>query len=149
MTARRPSIFTQMGGEDAIRALVKAFYDIVESDPAAKPLHDLHLGRFGMDHIRAAQFDFLCGFFGGPRYYVERHGHSNLRDIHAHLSFGEAEARIWLGCMARTLERSGVPEGVKPRIMAGFTTAARVLVEQSRQRELAASPARREETTPG
>jgi hemoglobin len=139
MTAKPPSIFTQMGGEDAIRALVRAFYDIVESDAA--PLHDLHLGRFGMDHIRTAQFEFLCGFFGGPRYYVERHGHSNLRDIHAHLSFGEAEARIWLDCMTRALERSGVPEGVRPKIMAGFANAAKVLVEQSRQLHGAEAPA--------
>ena len=134
MTGKPVTAFEQMGGEPAVRRLVEAFYDIVENDPAAKPVHDLHLGRFGMGHVRTAQFEFLCGFFGGPRYYVERTGHSNLRDIHDHLAFGEGEAQAWLDCMDRALDRTGIASPVKRKIMATFTSAARVLVERSTQR---------------
>jgi hemoglobin len=134
MDQRPVSIYVQLGGEDAIRRLVETFYDIVESDPVAKPVHELHLGRFGMGHVRTAQFEFLCGFFGGPKYYVERMGHSNVRAIHEHLSIGQSEARIWLSCMERALDENGVPAPLKRKIMSGFTIAARMLVEHSMRR---------------
>lgn len=134
MTGRPVTVFEQIGGEPAVRRLVEAFYDIVENDPAARAVHDLHLGRFGMGHIRTAQFEFLCGFFGGPRYYVERTGHSNLRNIHDHLAFGEGEAQVWLDCMDRALDQAGIASPMKRKIMATFTTAARVLAERSIQR---------------
>jgi hemoglobin len=136
MDQRPVSIYAQLGGEDAVRRLVDIFYDIVESDPAAKPVHDLHLGLFGMGHVRTAQFEFLCGFFGGPKYYVERMGHSNLRAIHEHLSFGQGEARVWLSCMERALDESGVPAPLKQKIMSSFTIAAGVLVEDSMRRRV-------------
>ena len=132
MNGRPVTLYEQIGGEDAVRRLVEAFYDIVERDPAAKAVHDLHLGRFGMAHIRSAQFEFLSGFFGGPKLYVERTGGSNLREMHEHLEFDEPEAQIWLKCMDRALDESGVEAAVKARIMTGFTTAARVLVAHSR-----------------
>jgi len=64
--------FQRIGGEPGVKRLVKTFYDIVEADPRGEAVHRLHLGRMGMEHVREAQFAFLCGFLGGPRYYVER-----------------------------------------------------------------------------
>lgn len=128
------SIYAQLGGDEGVRRLVEAFYDIVESAAAAAPLNDLHAGRFGMGHIRNAQFEFLCGFFGGPRYYVERMGHSNLRTIHEHLTFGRSHSEIWLECMERALDETVAAAPLKQKIISSFRIAANVLVDQAMRR---------------
>lgn len=126
--------FQEIGGEPGVRRLVKTFYDIVEADPRGEPVHRLHLGRMGMEHVREAQFAFLCGFLGGPRYYVERTGRSDLRQIHAHLDFGREEADAWLACMRTAIARINVPPSLEETLMRGFSRAADVLVDDARSR---------------
>jgi len=125
--ARAPVMYEQIGGEEPLRRLVDHFYDIVETHPDGEPVHRLHLQGFGVAHLRQAQFDFLSGFLGGPRYYVERMGHSNVRQMHAHLAIGRAEVRSWLRCMAHAVEKAGIPADVGSRLMQHFTRVAEAL----------------------
>jgi hemoglobin len=120
-------MYEQMGGEEPLRRLVDHFYDIVETHPDGEPVHRLHLQGFGVAHLRQAQFEFLSGFLGGPRYYVERMGHSNVRQMHAHLAIGPAEVRSWLRCMARAVEKAGIPADAGARLMQHFTRVAEAL----------------------
>jgi len=123
----KPSAFQMLGEEAGVRALVKAFYDVVEQDPEAQALHSLHLKGHGLAHARAEQFDFLCGFLGGPRYYVERHGHSRLREIHAHVPIGPEMRDLWLTCMAKALATLEAPEALRNTLMRNFTRAAEMI----------------------
>lgn len=124
---RAPILYEQIGGEEALRRMVDHFYDIVESHPDGEPVHRLHLQGFGVAHLRQAQFEFLSGFLGGPRYYVERMGHSDVRQMHAHLAIGPAEVRSWLRCMAHAIERTGLPADAGARLMAHFTRVTEAL----------------------
>lgn len=54
-----------------------------------------------MANARTEQFAFLCGFFGGRRYYAEHYGHMDLKDIHAHVLVRAEDAENWLICMDR------------------------------------------------
>ncbi len=99
----RKSPYQMIGGEAGVRQLVETFYDIVESDPAGALLMTMHNRGHGLAHAREAQFEFLSGFLGGPQLYLERHRHSNVRRMHAHLSIGPAERDTWLTCMDRAL----------------------------------------------
>ena len=127
----KDSLFARLGGEAGVRALVERFYDIIEQDPAARPLLDLHLQGAGVAHSRAEQFSYLCGFFGGPQHYVMRHGHSRLREIHAHVLIGPALRDLWLACMARAIEDRGIAADLAAQMMRHFTVAA----EASRNRD--------------
>lgn len=129
---RPDTAFQKIGGEVGVKRLVETFYDIVETDPRGRLVHEMHVGRFGMDHVRDAQFAFLCGFFGGPRYYVERTGHSDLRLIHGHLDIGRDQADAWLDCMIAAIERVGLEPSLKQTLMRGFARAADVLVHGGR-----------------
>jgi hemoglobin len=131
------SLYDEIGGDEGVRRLVEAFYDIVETDPEGEPVRRLHLGRFGMNHVRQAQFEFLCGFLGGPKYYVQRMGSSNLRAMHEHLSFGSAEGRAWLACMDRAID-AGVPPPVRAPLMRAFRISAEFLVKERLGRAQAA-----------
>jgi hemoglobin len=80
--------------------------------------------------VRPEHFDFLCGFFGGRRYDHERHGHMNLREIHAHLEIRQQDAEDWLAVMERAMVETGVTDRERAEIMATFRRAALMLVNR-------------------
>lgn len=124
------SALDQMGGEPELRALVKAFYDLVESDPAVHELHRLHFRGHGMEHIRSEQFNFLSGFMGGRPYYMEKHGHMNVREIHAHVPIRVADAEMWLETFDRALEERELGGPHIDKIRATLRRVALMLVNE-------------------
>lgn len=120
----RRSLFAELGGEETIRRLVETFYDIVEQDADAEPLHRLHLRGHGVAHSREEQFNYLCGFFGGPSHYVQKHGHSRLKEIHEHVEIGPVERDLWLSCMQRAVEKADIAENWREMVMRHFGFAA-------------------------
>ena len=118
----------RIGGEEKVHHLVDHFYDLIETLPQGKAIMEMHLKGHGLSHVRPAQFEFLCGFFGGRRYYHERHGHMNLREIHAHVEIRTQDAEDWLAVMDRAMQDTGVPAGQAGQIMATFRRAALSLV---------------------
>ena len=122
------SMFDQIGGEPAVRALVERFYGFVETLPEGARILHLHLNGHGMAHVRAEQFDFLCGFMGGPGHYRERHGHMDLRHIHAHVEITKDDAENWLFCMNRALDEVKLPEPFRHQLFSTLTRAAHMLV---------------------
>jgi len=118
----------RIGGEEAVHALVDHFYDLIETLPQGAAILDLHLQGHGLSHVRPAQFEFLCGFFGGRRYYHERHGHMSLRDIHAHVPIRTEDAENWLAVMDMALNDTGVAQPMKEQITAAFRRGALMLV---------------------
>ncbi|MGD9919862.1 MAG: group II truncated hemoglobin [Pseudorhodoplanes sp.] len=123
------SLYALVGSEAGLRRLVETFYDIVEFEPEGRILLTLHLRGHGVAHSRIEQFDFLSGFLGGPKFYIERHGHSDVRYMHEHVEIA-AEARdAWLNCMSVAIDRAGLSADVKMRLMEHFTRVATVLHE--------------------
>ena len=122
--------YDKVGGADGVRRLVKAFYDIVESDPAGAPLMVMHNQGHGLAHAREAQFEFLSGFLGGPQLYVEHHGHSNVRRMHAHLAVTKVERDSWLACMAKALAAHDLDDATRAALFTHFTRVADMLVNR-------------------
>ncbi len=120
----------RIGGEAAVHLLVDRFYDLIETLPQGAAIMDMHLRGHGLAHVRPEQFAFLCGFFGGRRYYHERHGHMNLREIHAHVEIRTQDAEDWLAVMDRAMTETGVAEPMRSQIAATFRRAALMLVNR-------------------
>lgn len=118
----------RIGGEERVHHLVNHFYDLIESLPQGRAILEKHLQGHGLSHVRPEQFNFLCGFFGGRRYYHEQHGHMNLREIHAHVEIRRQDAEDWLAVMERAMVETGVPDTERGEIMATFRRAALMLV---------------------
>ena len=118
----------RIGGEPQVRLLVNHFYDLIETLPQGKAIMEMHQKGHGLAHVRPEQFNFLCGFFGGRRYYHELHGHMNLREIHAHVEIRQQDAEDWLAVMDRAMVETGVAEKERGEIMATFRRAALMLV---------------------
>ena len=124
-------MITRIGGEETVQLLVDRFYDLIETLPQGAAIMDLHLQGHGLSHVRPEQFAFLCGFFGGRRYYHERHGHMNLREIHAHVPIRAQDAEDWLAVMDRAMAETGVAEPMRSQIAATFRRAALMLVNRA------------------
>jgi hemoglobin len=127
----RKSPYQLIGGEAAVERLVKEFYDIVESDPAGASLLAMHNRGHGLAHARQAQFEFLSGFLGGPQIYFERHRHSNVRRMHAHLAIGTAERDAWLACMDKALSTVAPDLETRRLLMGHFSRVAEALRTQA------------------
>lgn len=121
-------LYDLIGGEEGVSRLVETFYDIVEQEPEGAPLLILHMRGHGVAHSRIEQFSFLSGFFGGPQLYVERHGHSNVRQMHDHVDINPQARDAWLTCMSMAIDRVGLPPDIKSQMMATFMRVAQNLV---------------------
>ncbi|MCB2128128.1 MAG: group II truncated hemoglobin [Rhodobacteraceae bacterium] len=101
-------LIDRIGGEDGLRKLVEDFYDIIEFSEDGARLRKLHARGHGLLHSRVEQFNFLSGFLGGRRYYLEKHRHMDLRRMHDHIPVSAETAEDWLRCMDQALEKNGL-----------------------------------------
>ena len=124
------SVIDRIGGEAAVRALVERFYDLIETVPEGRQILHLHVRGHGISHVRAAQCEFLCGFLGGRRDYMERVGALSLKDQHAHVPIRPEDAEDWLSCMGQALQDVGVAEPVRGQVFGAFERAARALINR-------------------
>jgi hemoglobin len=117
-------------GEDRLRQLIEAFYDIIEHDALGARLLRLHKLGHGVAHSRTEQFNFLSGFLGGPSLYAQKYGHTNVREMHAHVEIDEQAKDDWLLCMAKAIDQVGLPDPVRSELMRHFTIVASALVNR-------------------
>ena len=126
----KQALYDLIGGENGVKNLVQVFYDIVETNPEGHKLHLLHLRGNGVAHSRIEQFNFLSGFLGGPKLYVEKHGHSNVRTMHEHVEVTAEAKDIWLNCMSLAIDAIGMEASTKAKLMNNFTVVAERLVNR-------------------
>ncbi len=129
----RISFYEQVGGAEGVNKLVNTFCDLLETTEEGRPVFLLHLRGHGMDHARIEQFNFFSGFFGGPRLYAEKWGHSNVREIHAHVEIDEIASQAWLTCMSMAMDKLAYSQTLKQQLMQNFTDMAGLLQQQSKQ----------------
>jgi hemoglobin len=122
------SALDQMGGETALQRLVTQFYDLMETLPQAHDIHRLHFCGHGIEHTRVEQFNFLCGFLGGRQYYMETHGHMNVREIHAHIPIRQADAEVWLATMDKALAACDLSGPHVDKMRATLARVAAILI---------------------
>ena len=99
------SLFDLLGAEpeatNQIRAIVEAFYDVMDKDEKAKKIRQMHPE--DLTSSREKLFMFLSGWTGGPQLYIERYGHPFLRRRHLPFKIGEEERDQWIYCMTKGL----------------------------------------------
>jgi len=120
----------EFGGEAKLRDLVERFYDLVETLPEGANLRRLHARGHGVAHARVEQFNFLAGFMGGRAYYKEKHGHMDVKLMHAHVPVRLADAENWLACMNKALDDEGHSGPHVDKLRAAFARVATILINE-------------------
>ncbi|MCB1706897.1 MAG: group II truncated hemoglobin [Halioglobus sp.] len=93
----------QILGEDGIRQLCDAFYDIMDTLPEAAGVRAMHAADLSPMKDRLA--DYLTGWMGGPPRYADKYGTVCMTTPHEHYHIGPDERDQWLLCMHRALEQ--------------------------------------------
>lgn len=114
--------FAWVGGEDAVRALVDRFYDLMDLEPAYAALRAAHGST--LQESRDKLFWFLCGWLGGPEHYTERFGHPRLRMRHMPFSIGVLERDQWLACMDQAMGELAIDPILRTRLNVSFFKTA-------------------------
>ena len=122
------ALIDKIGGEEAVAQLVERFYDLMETRPEAYEIHRLHFRGHGLEHTRAEQLNFMVGFMGGRQYYREKHGHMDLKQIHAHVPIRKRDAEIWLETWEMAIDECGLQGADIDRLKATVTRVAHRLV---------------------
>jgi hemoglobin len=114
--------YALLGGEQAVRALVDRFYDLMDLEPDYARLRSVHGNE--LTAARDKLYWFLSGWLGGPNHYIERFGHPRLRQRHLPFAIGSVERDQWLQCMNQAMLEQGVDEGLRLRLVQSFFQTA-------------------------
>jgi hemoglobin len=117
--------YLRLGGSDAVKALVEAFYDAMElHEPALAKLHKVdeagRVTRGSRDRFAL----FLIGWLGGPQDYLNTHGHPRLRMRHNTVPVGVAMRDAWTRTMGRALDERKVDGPVRHFLDTRFAEVA-------------------------
>ncbi len=116
MSAANPYIL--LGGEDGVRKLANAFYDVMDELPEARTIRNMH--KENLDQVKEHLFMFLTGWFGGPPLYYEAKGTVCLTEPHRPYHIGPEERDQWLMCMDKALDRIGASDELKEMVREPF-----------------------------
>ena len=104
----QPQTPYQILGEDGIRELTDAFYDIMDEVPEVAKLRAMHAA--DLDPMKEKLADYLTGWMGGPPRYADKYGTVCMTEPHEPYHIGPEERDQWLLCMDKALERIGASD---------------------------------------
>jgi len=99
----QPKTPFQILGEDGIRELTDAFYDIMDELPEAAKLRAMHAA--DLTPMKARLAEYLTGWMGGPPRYAQKYGSVCMTEPHEPYHIGPEERDQWLLCMDKALAR--------------------------------------------
>jgi len=108
-TRRTP--YELIGGDAGVRALTEAFYAAMDRLPEAAGVRALHAA--DLAPMKLKLYEFLSGWFGGPRLYFEKYGGVCMHGPHSPYAIGPAERDQWLLCMAAALNQINAAEELR------------------------------------
>lgn len=96
------TLYAAIGGEAAVRRLVKRFYELMDTLPEAMACRAIHPPNLAGSEEKL--FEYLTGWLGGPQLYVAKRGHPMLRRRHFVAPIGPEERDGWLLCFETALD---------------------------------------------
>lgn len=125
---QKHSPYQQLGGDTAVRKLVDRFYDLMDQDPAAATIRNMHPD--DLTESRNKLYEFLSGFLGGPALYHQKRGHPKLRMRHLPFKIDEQARDEWLGCMNQALEELTDDKLLLMQVKSSFFKTAHHMINQ-------------------
>lgn len=96
-------LYDRLGGMDVIDAVVKDFVEVrIAQDDRIRD----HFKNVDIQHLERMLAAQICEVSGGPCKYVGK----NMREAHAGMAINDAEARVFLEDLRRSLAVAEIPE---------------------------------------
>ena len=109
------SLYTRLGGYDAIAAVVDDFFPRLQGDEQLGRFW-LHRGEDGVAREKQLLIDFLCANAGGPVYYTGR----DMQTSHRGMQISSSDWQRLVGHLTDTLTKLDVPEAEKNDVLGFF-----------------------------
>lgn len=93
----------QILGNEGIRELTDAFYDLMDTLPEAADVRAMHADN--LEPMKEKLAEYLTGWMGGPPLYADKYGTVCMTSPHEPFHIGPKERDQWLLCMDKALER--------------------------------------------
>ncbi len=104
------TIYSEIGGREAVESVVDDFYDRVLADESLAGFFE----GMDMESLRAHQVQFISAVAGGP---VEYTG-GDMREAHAHLDIEDEDFDAVCRHLERALRDNGIPDDHVEAILA-------------------------------
>ena len=127
---RAPQTPYEILGDQGIKDLVAAFYDIMDTHPDAREIRAMHAA--DLAPIRSKLTSYLVGWMGGPPVYQAITGTVCLTDPHAGYHIGPRQRDQWLMCMDEALERIQASDLLKDMLRIPMKQVAEAVRNQDR-----------------
>lgn len=121
--------YEMLGGAPVLRALVKRFYELMDTLPESYGLRQLHPRDLSTSEEKL--FMHLSGWLGGPQLFVEKFGHPMLRARHLPFAIGTAERDQWLMCMRQAMSENIPDEALRASLDSALSDLADHMRNQS------------------
>ena len=106
MSEKAPSLYSWLGGIDALERLTTRFYERVPGNPILAPVF-AHMNREHAKHVAA----FLAEVLGGPEEYSASHGgHPHMIRQHLNRHLTQPQRREWIALLLDTADELGMPD---------------------------------------
>lgn len=130
-TYLRPSnTFELAGGLEGVTRLCDYFYAEMDSWPRAAHIRAMHVDDLSL--VKDKLICFLVSWLGGPPLYAERYGAIDIPQAHLPWKITKDDAEVWLGCMARALQRMDYEAEFAQRLLNQLSMPAERVVVVSR-----------------
>lgn len=116
------SPYQRIGGEKAVRQLVKRFYELMDTLPEASRIRAMHPADLFIAQEKL--FKFLSGWLGGPPLYTAEYGHPRLRARHMPFQIDVAERDAWLMCMKQALAELDMDSMLREHLLQSLARTA-------------------------
>ncbi|TVT00023.1 group 1 truncated hemoglobin, partial [Amycolatopsis bartoniae] len=114
------SIYEQIGGQEAISAVVEDFYDRVLADEDLK----VFFAGANLPRLKGRQVEFFAGALGGPDLYEGQ----SMKEAHRGRGIGQAQFDRVAGLLAESLRDAGVPRELVTQILTAVAPLAADIV---------------------
>jgi hemoglobin len=122
---KTPSLYTRLGGYDAITAVTDDFIGRLATDKQISRFFVGH-SQDSLKKIRQHVVDQLCAATGGPCVYTGR----DMKTSHQGLGISEAEWNAGVVHLTATLDKFKVAEKEKSEVLALVSTLKKDIVEK-------------------
>ncbi|MCA0356767.1 MAG: group II truncated hemoglobin [Proteobacteria bacterium] len=104
--AVQQTAFDQIGGAAPVAAMVNAFYDLMETDPAYARLRAIHAQ--DLTPMRASLAGFITGWLGGPRDWFAARPGVCMMSLHRAMPIDAELGRQWVDAMSRAMDQAEI-----------------------------------------
>ena len=117
------SIYEQIGGQEALIAVVDDFYERVLADPEL----EVFFKGTTMPRLKGMQVEFFAAALGGPDAYTGR----SMRDVHRGRGIGQHHFDLVAKHLTESLQAAGVPQDIVDSIIAAIAPLSDDIVSSS------------------